>query len=80
MSIQSVTVEVRGLRCVIAGPGQELRPGEVLKVDANAADFLIQIDAAELVNPADASRVADAVRRQQEHITSRGFAETFRSR
>jgi hypothetical protein len=78
MHIPVITVEVRGLRCVIAGPGQELRPGEVLKVDATAADFLVQIDAAELVNPADASRVADAVRRHQETILSRGYSEQFR--
>jgi hypothetical protein len=78
MNIPTTMVEVRGLRCVIAGPGQELRPGEVLKVDATAADFLIQIDAAELVNPADAGRVAEAVRRQQEVILSRGYSEQFR--
>jgi hypothetical protein len=80
MNIPATTVEVRGLRCVIAAPGKELRPGEVMTIDAKDADFLIQIDAAELVNPADASRVAEAVRRHQEHITSRSYAEQFRGR
>lgn len=80
MHIPPTMVKVRGLRQVIAGPGQELHPGEILTVDAIAADTLVALDAAELVEPGDAGRVADAVRRHQERITSPAYAETFRGR
>jgi hypothetical protein len=69
-------VKVRALRNVGIGMGRELMNGEAGDVNAVDADFLVQIEAAVLVDPADASRVAAAV----EQNTRDQFSQAERDR